>query len=105
MADPRDSWPAAVATIPLKASRTTPAAATLPNISLIVQPPVFANPYFAKNVKEKVRKSLRDHSDCPQPGLDQLRPARHRKIRAPQADPMPALRIQMQLCGNDSLLQ
>jgi hypothetical protein len=48
---------------------------------------------------------LRNHPDRPQPRLHQLRPSRYRKLRAPQSKCMPALRIQMHLHGNPSVLQ
>ena len=48
---------------------------------------------------------LRNHPDRPQPRLHQLRPSRYRKLRAPQPKRMPALRVQMHLHGNPSLLQ
>jgi hypothetical protein len=49
-------------------------------------------------------ESLRNHSDRPQPRFYQLRPSRYRKLRAPQPERMPALRIQMHLDGNLSVL-
>ena len=48
---------------------------------------------------------LRNHPNRPQSRLHQLRPSRYRKLRAPQPKRMSALRIQMHLHGNPSLLQ
>ena len=48
---------------------------------------------------------LRNHPDLRQPRLYQLRPSRHRKLRAPQSERVPALRIQMHLHGNTNPLQ
>ena len=48
---------------------------------------------------------LRNHPNRPQPRLHQLRPSGYWKLRAPQPERMPALRVQMHLHGNPRVLQ
>ena len=48
---------------------------------------------------------FRNHPNRPQPRLHQLRPSGYWKLRAPQPERMPALRVQMHLHGNPRVLQ
>ncbi len=61
---------------------------------------------ISDRVASKSRPTLlRKHPDRPQPRLDQLRPSRDRKLRAPQPKTVLAFRIQMHFCWNPGLLQ
>ena len=59
----------------------------------------------SRKIPFELQLLLRNHPDRLQPRLHQLGPSRDRKLRAPQPERMPALRIQMHLHGNASVLE